>query len=79
MHTLYIRPIGEITLHLDSMYVQGIYLYISGYDTRNNCILFAMNKFSCLDDYLTGYGYCNIAFYIKNNIKTPCNLYVSLS
>lgn len=79
MHTMYIPSIGEVTLHLNTIYVERALLYITGYDCKHNRIKFAMDKFRCLDDYPCDCGYCHVVSYTKDGVTTQCNFYKSLS
>ena len=79
MYTLYMSPLGEITLDLDSIRISGFNIYVAGYDNDRERIDFTMEKICYLEDIPYGFGYCHILSYTKDGISTPCNIYRSLS
>ena len=79
MYTLHLSPLGEVTLHLDTVHISGFNIYLTGYDDDNNRIDFTMDKLCYLEDIPYDFGYCHILSYTKNGISTPCNIYRSLS
>ena len=78
MYTVYIDDIGEVVLHLKATYINGSNIYILGHDTDHNRIMFIMDKICYPADQPYDCGYCHIISYIKNNIKTQCNIYKAL-
>lgn len=78
MYTLHLSPLGEITLSLDTIRISGYFVYITGYDDNHNRIEFVTDKFCYLEDDPYDYGYCHIVAYIKNGIKTKCDIYRAL-
>lgn len=79
LYALYIRPLGEVILHLDSISIDGFKIFITGYDNDHNRIDFTMDKMAYLEDSPCDCGYCHIVSYVKNGITTPCNIYRALS
>lgn len=75
LYTLYLRPLGEITLHLDTVSFSGRNIFMNGYDSNHERILFTFDKFNYPEDVPSDYGYCHITSYMKGGICTPCNTY----
>ena len=78
MYTLYLQPLGEVTIHLDTIRISGYFIYIIGYDDDHNPIEFIMDKLCYLEDCPYDYGYCHIVSYVKHGIKTFCDKYMSI-
>lgn len=79
MYTLYLSPLGEITLHLDTIHISGFNIYLTGYDDDKVPIDFVMRKIKYLDSDNENFGYCHIISYTRNGVSTSCNIYRSLS
>lgn len=78
LYTLHIRPLGEVTLSLDSINISGKNIFITGYDDNRNHIDFTLDKLCYLEDSPYDYGYCHIVAYRKNGVSTQCNVYKPL-
>ena len=79
MYTLYLQPLGEVTLYLDSIRISGFFVYMQGRDDANNIIDFTFDRLQFPDDTTYDFGYCHITEFIKCGTKTPCNIYRCLS
>ena len=79
MYTLYLQPLGEVTLYLDSIRINGFFVYMQGKDDANNLIDFTMDRLQFPDDAAYDFGYCHITEYTKCGVQTKCNIYRCLS
>lgn len=78
MYTMYLQPLGEITLDLSTIRISGFFIYVTGQDDHHNTIEFTMDKLCYLEDDPYDYGYCHIVAYVKQSIKTFCDIFKSL-
>lgn len=78
MYTLYLLPIGEVSLYFSTVRISGYHIYISGRDQQHNQVDLVLDKL-CYPDILPGNcGYCHILSYTVNGNTTKCNLYRAL-
>ena len=78
MYTMYLQPLGEITLDLSTIRISGFFIYVDGYDDKHNGIKFTLNKLCYLENDPYDYGYCHIISYTNGNKTTFCDIFLSL-
>lgn len=78
LYTLYLRPLGEVTLHTQTASFSGRNIFMTGYNGNNERIHFKMDKFCYLEDLPCDYGYCHIISYTKGSETKLCNVYKPL-
>lgn len=78
IYTLFMQPLGEVHLHLDSTIIDGFNIFITGYDDDHNRIDFTMDRLCYLEDSPCDYGYCHIVSYVKGGVFATCNVYKPL-
>ena len=78
MYTLYIPTVGEVTLHLATIFISGFNIYISGYDYERNRIDLIMDRLVYPEDRPEDCGYCHIISYTMHGQTVPCNYYKSI-
>ena len=78
LYTVHIRPLGEVTLCLDTITISGFYIFIVGYNDNKDRINFTLDRLCYLEDSPYDYGYCHIVSYSKDGVSTQCNVYKPL-
>lgn len=73
MYTMYLQPLGELTLHLDTMHVKGALIHVTAQDQHHNAINIALSKLICPDDSPYGFGYCRVASYEYGDLVIHCD------
>ena len=78
LYTLYLRPLGEVTLHLNTTLISGCNIFVAGYTRNHERIDFKLDKLCYLEDSPDDYGYCHIVSYTKGGTSILCNTYKPL-